>query len=126
MIEDGTRLETIHRYCSGKERELSQSDPLHFALCSYGGVDNSRNLGDYITEIERDDDEGIPGGSTTILVLSSVGKSPSRANCRTMCVCVSRIVEADLHFIWTFFLTDKQCPISLAPGWTDVCLMLCM
>ena len=48
------------------------------ALCSYGGVDNSRNLGDYITEIERDDDEGIPGGSTTILVLSSVGKSISR------------------------------------------------
>ena len=35
-------------------------------------MDNSRNLGDYITEIENDDDEGIPGGSTTILVLASV------------------------------------------------------
>ena len=65
---------------------------MHFALCSYGGVDNSRNLGDYITEIERDDDEGIPGGSTTILVLSSVGKSPSRSNCRIRCA--SRMFEA--------------------------------
>ena len=83
----GSRQFTV--IAAGKrESSVSQSDPLHFALCSYGGVDNSRNLGDYITEIERDDDEGIPGGSTTILVLSSVGKSPSRANCRTMCVCV--------------------------------------
>lgn len=39
---------------------------------SYSGVDNSRNLGDYITEIERDDDNGVPGGATTIIVLSSV------------------------------------------------------
>ena len=47
-------------------------------------MDNSRNLGDYITEIENDDDEGIPGGSTTILVLASVRRNQPVTKCRIM------------------------------------------
>ena len=76
-VEDlGTRLETISPLLQRSWIELSP-----VVLCSYSGVDNSRNLGDYITEIERDDDEGIPGGSTTILVLSSVREPLSKCFC---------------------------------------------
>ena len=87
------RLETIHRYCGNPGKSSL------VALCSYSGVDNSRNLGDYITEIERDDDNGVPGGATTIIVLSSVR--------RRACV-MSRLLRAGIIEILSKHLTQSQ------------------